>query len=87
MTLAELVRKYQRYDPATGGFDRVRTQREYAAELRLHPVDLSRFLTGARPSGAKVLRAFLRTYPEAAVAVTRAIAEEERAKEADHAVA
>lgn len=87
MTLVELVRKYQSYNPDTGGFDSKRTQVEYATELGVKTPILNRFLSGSRPNGGLILRAFLRTYPEAAAAVTRAIAEEERAKEADHAVA
>lgn len=76
MNLVDLVRRYQSFDPDSGQFDRHRTAEQYAALLGVSASVLSRFYTGQRPTGATVLRAFLRRFPQAAREVAAAIAAE-----------
>ena len=87
MDFRELVRHYQSYDPASGLFDVRRMDKEYAALLGVHPTQLSRFYAGHVRDGRSILRAFLRTFPQAAREVCPALLQEEIALEADHAVA
>ena len=69
MTLVELVRRYQSFDPATGTFTVTRSGAAYAALLGINASVLSRFYSGDRRNSYVVLRAFMRTFPQAADAV------------------
>jgi hypothetical protein len=92
MGFVSLVRRYKRLNTATGAFDMERTDKEFAHMLGLHPTQISRFFAGhVRDSGA-VLRAFVRTFPQAAPEIGPAILAEETgaseaSAEAEHAIA
>lgn len=65
MDMVALLRRYQAYDPATGRFDKARTNREYAALLGVHESYLSRLYNGERPVKLGAVRGFSRAFPHA----------------------
>lgn len=73
MNLVELVRRYQGYDPITGAFGLTRTNDAYAAQLGIHPSNLTRLYRGTVDSSPTVIRALLRTFPQAANEIGQAM--------------
>lgn len=73
--LTDILRRYQRYDPATGRFDVERSLREYSRLLGVNVAILSLLFTGQmeRPSTA-TLQALARTFPAAATEIAAALA-------------
>jgi hypothetical protein len=85
MDFRSLVRHYQTYNPDTGEFDTTRMDKEYADMLGIHPSQLSRLLGGHVHMSPALIRAFLRTFPQAAAEVGPALlAEAETEREAEH---
>jgi dipeptidase len=71
--LADLLRRYQSYDPVTGHFDQARTLRQYASLLGTDAGTLSRCFNGKQPVNLRILRALIRTFPAAGIDVSRAL--------------
>jgi hypothetical protein len=65
MEWVSLLQRWQAYDPETGRFDRVRTNREYARLLGIHEASLSKCYAGLAPVGLKPIRGLARLYPAA----------------------
>ncbi|HET8627806.1 MAG TPA: helix-turn-helix transcriptional regulator [Thermomicrobiales bacterium] len=72
--LAEVVRRYRSYDPATGRFDVERGVREYARLINVNAGQLSEILNGKRQPGSRVLRRLAQTFPSAAAEIGKAYA-------------
>lgn len=66
MDVCATLLKWQRFDPATGGFDAERTTREYADLLGIDESYLSHIYRGRRRNCPKVISALLLLFPEAA---------------------
>lgn len=64
--LAQIVVRYQRYDPATGERNADRNQREYADLLGVSRPFITQISNGDREPGVDILRALSRTFPAAA---------------------
>jgi hypothetical protein len=72
--LTEILRRYKKYNPATGEFDQERTLRGYALTIGVNVATLSLLFTGqiVEPSTA-VLQALARTFPAAATEIAAAL--------------
>lgn len=66
MDRVELLKRWQPYNPATGQFDRPRTNREYADLLGIHESYLSKAYAGLHPVGLKALAGLAQAFPAAA---------------------
>lgn len=71
--LTAILRKYQRYDPATGRFTVERSIREYGRLLDVGHSQLSLIYSGARNPGMSVMRRLARTFPAAAPEIVAAM--------------
>lgn len=72
--LAQIIIKYQRFNPATGGLDLERTQREYAELLGVSRVFITQITNGDREPGVDLLRSLSRLFPAAATEIAAALA-------------
>ena len=72
--LTSVLRRYQKYDPATGQFDSERSLRQYAAMLGVNHATLSELynLEDREPS-TMVLQALSRLFPAAAQEIVDAM--------------
>jgi transcriptional regulator with XRE-family HTH domain len=64
--LAQIIRRYQSYNPETGAFDAERSANEYARLLGVNHSTLSLIYSGARNPGISVVRGLARAFPAAA---------------------
>ncbi len=69
--LADIIRKYQSYNPDTGGFDKPRLLTEYAELLGVNYVYLSQIYNGSngRKPGMETFAKLMRTFPRAQEAI------------------
>lgn len=77
MSLIDVLRRYQSYDPETRRFDATRSDRQYALLVGVDPATLSRIYSGERPVSTRVLRGLTRTFPAASVDIAAALAQPE----------
>ena len=66
MSFVDVVKKYQACDPATGRFEVVRNNEQYARLLGVHPSHLTRLYRGSQPRSYVVARGIARVFPQAA---------------------
>lgn len=85
MDLVELLERYQRYNPETGDFDRLRTNREYAEIIGVHESYLSRCYDRKQPVNLRAMRGLASAFPAAATEITAALAAAPTAPERDSA--
>lgn len=64
--MQEIVRRWQYYNPANGGFDLARSTREYARLLGVSESLLSHIYAGRKQPGTKVIVGLLRAFPDSA---------------------
>lgn len=67
--MAEIVRRWQYYNPASGDFDLVRSTRDYARLLGVSESLLSHIYAGRKEPGKKVVLGLLRAFPCAATEI------------------
>ncbi len=72
--LADIIRKYQRYNPQTGAFDAERNTREYAELTGIPYVYLRQIITGARQPGTTTFAKLMRAFPGAREAIASEMA-------------
>lgn len=60
MNLPDLLRRYRSFDPATGQFDRIRSQVEYATLLGVDNSLLSHIFAGRKQPGLEIVRGLAR---------------------------
>jgi len=72
--LTDILRRYQRYNPATGAFDQERSLRNYAQVIGVNVSTLSLLFSGiqSEPSRA-TLQSLVRTFPAAADDIAEAL--------------
>ena len=73
--LAEILRRYQHFNPLTGEFDQSRLMTEYAELLGINYVYLSQMYSGARKPGMETFAKLMRAFPTASAEIGLAIAE------------
>lgn len=66
--LADIVRRYQSFNPDSGEFDRPRGVREYARLLGINHGYLSQILNGIESPGLTVIIALARAFPQSPAA-------------------
>jgi transcriptional regulator with XRE-family HTH domain len=72
--LTEILRRYQRFNPATGTFDAERSLRAYAQLLGVNVATLSLLFNGLRAEPSRAtLQALARTFPAAAPEIAAAL--------------
>ncbi len=64
--LADIIRRYQSYNPETGGFDKPRLMTEYAEIIGINYVYLSQIYSGGRKPGMETFGKLMRAFPDAA---------------------
>ncbi len=74
--LADIIRKYQRYNPETGEFDKARLLTEYAELLGVNYVYLSQIYNSSngRKPGMETFAKLMRAFPSAQDAIGSEIA-------------
>jgi transcriptional regulator with XRE-family HTH domain len=72
--LTDILRRYQRYDPATGEFNQDRSLRGYAQLLGVNVSTLSIIFNGIQDAPSRAtLQALARTFPAAADEIAEAL--------------
>jgi hypothetical protein len=71
--LADILRRYQSFNPETGDFDLPRLMTEYADVLGINYVYLSQIYSGNRKPGMETFSKLMRAFPCAQDAIGREI--------------
>lgn len=78
--LADVIRRYQEYNPDTDQFDRARNTTEYAELLGMNAVHLFQIYNGSRNPGMATFSKLMRAFPNTTEAIGKEMAAAMRAE-------